>query len=197
MTEKNNMAKAAMEMAADVLTGDLQLEAKDKINKPNSYTMFFVKVIEYIDGLKIVPPSYKSLKTVMVGVNKKRQSETQEEIKRHVPQTQSSVTPRDLEYWVQTAKRGDKIVYYTGTTFAKKMMNEASVFSRARSLAMDYDEIVKKKKNYQYRGHTKGEWGCNYTGIVDLVQKKVTDLQKDKEGNVISYPIYNYIMVKR
>ena len=79
----------------------------------------------------------------------------------------------------------------------EKMMNEASVFSRARTLAMDYDEIVKKKKNYQYRGHTKGEWGCSYTGIIDLVQKKVTDLQKDKDGNVISYPIYNYIMVKR
>ena len=89
MTEKNSMAKAAMEMAADVLTDDLQQEAKDKINKPNSYTMFFVKVIEYIDQLKIIPPSYKSLRTVLVGVNKKRQSETQEEIKRHVPQTQS------------------------------------------------------------------------------------------------------------
>ena len=197
MTEKNSMAKAAMEMAADVLTDDLQQEAKDKINKPNSYTMFFVKVIEYIDQLKIIPPSYKSLRTVLVGVNKKRQSETQEEIKRHVPQTQSYITPKDLEYWVQTAKQGEKIVYYTGTTFAKKMMNENSVFSRARALAMDYDEIVKKKKKYQYRGHTKGEWGCNYTGIVDLVQKKLTDLQKDKEGNVISYPIYNYIMIKR
>ena len=197
MTEKNSMAKAAMEMAADVLTDDLQQEAKDKINKPNSYTMFFVKVIEYIDQLKIIPPSYKSLRTVLVGVNKKRQSETQEEIKRHVPQTQSYITPKDLEYWVQTAKQGEKIVYYTGTTFAKKMMNENSVFSRARALAMDYDEIVKKKKKYQYRGHTKGEWGCNYTGIVDLVQKKVTDLQKDKDGNVISYPIYNYIMIKR
>ena len=57
--------------------------------------------------------------------------------------------------------------------------------------------LVKKKKTYQYRGHTKGEWGCNYTGIVDLVQQKVTNLQKDKEGNIISYPIYNYIMVKR
>ena len=197
MTEKNNMAKAAMEMAADVLTGDLQLEAKDKINKPGSYTSFFVKVIEYIDQLKIIPPSYKSLRTVMVGINKKTQSNTEEEIKRHVPQTQSSITPKDLEYWVQTAKRGEKIVYYTGTTFAKKMMNEGSVFSRARALAMDYDEIVKKNKTYQYRGHTKGEWGCNYTGIVDLVQKKVTDLQKDKEGNVISYPIYNYMMIKR
>ena len=197
MTDKNKMAQAAMEMAADVLTGELQLEAKDKINKSSSYTSFFVKVIEYIDQLKIIPPSYKSLRTVMVGINKKRQFETQEEIKRHVPQTQSYITPKDLEYWVQTAKQGEKIVYYTGTTFAKKMMNENSVFSRARALAMDYDEIVKKKKKYQYRGHTKGEWGCNYTGIVDLVQKKVTDLQKDKEGNVISYPIYNYIMIKR
>jgi len=197
MTEKNNMAKAAMEMAADVLTGELQLEAKDKINKPNSYTSFFVKVIEYIDQLKIVPPSYKSLRTVMVGVNKKRQSETQEEIKRHVPLTQSSLTPRDLEFWIQTAKKGEQLVYYTGTTFAKRMMNEANVFNRARALAMDYDEIVKKNKNYQYRGHTRGEWGCNYTGLVDLVQKKVTDLQKDHEGNVISYPIYNYIMIKR
>ena len=197
MTEKNSMAKAAMEMAADVLTDDLQQEAKDKINKPNSYTMFFVKVIEYIDQLKIIPPDFKSLRTIMVGVNKKTQSETEEEIKRHVPKTQSSVTPRDLEHWVQTAKKGEQIVYYTGTTFDKKMMNEANVFSRARALAMDYDEVIKKRKNYQYRGHTKGEWGCTYTGIVDLVQKKVTNLQKDKDGNVISYPIYNYIMVKR
>ena len=197
MTDKNKMAQAAMEMAADVLTGELQLEAKDKINKPNSYTMFFVKVIEYIDGLKIVPPSYKSLRTVMVGINKKTQSETEEEIKRHVPKTQSSLTPRDLEFWIQTAKKGEQLIYYTGTTFAKRMINEANVFNRARSLAMDYDEIVKKKKNYQYRGHTKGEWGCNYTGIVDLVQKKVANLQKDKDGNVISYPIYNYIMIKR
>ena len=197
MTDKNKMAQAAMEMAADVLTGELQLEAKDKINKPGSYTSFFVKVIEYVDQLKIIPPSYKSLRTVMVGVNKKRQSETQEEIKRHVPQTQSSLTPRDLEFWIQTAKKGEQLVYYTGTTFAKRMMNEANVFSRARALAMDYDEIVKKNKNYQYRGHTRGEWGCNYTGLVDLVQKKVTNLQKDHEGNVISYPIYNYIMIKR
>ena len=197
MTDNNSMAKAAMEMAADVLVGDLQKEAKQKINRPAAYTSFFVKVIGYIDQLKIIPPDFKSLRTVMVGINKKTQSETEEEIKRHVPKTQSSVTPRDLEHWVQTAKRGDQIVYYTGTTFDKKMMNEASVFGRARSLAMDYDEVVKKKKNYQYRGHTKGEWGCNYTGIVDLVQKKVTDLQKDKEGNVISYPIYNYIMIKR
>ena len=197
MTEKNSMAKAAMEMAADVLTDDLQQEAKDKINKPNSYTMFFVKVIEYIDQLKIIPPDFKSLRTVMVGINKKTQSETEEEIKRHVPKTQSSVTPRDLEHWVQTAKKGEQIVYYTGTTFDKKMMNEANVFSRARALAMDYDEVIKKRKNYQYRGHTKGEWGCNYTGIVDLVQKKVANLQKDKDGNVISYPIYNYIMIKR
>ena len=197
MTDNNSMAKAAMEMAADVLVGDLQEEAKQKINRPAAYTSFFVKVIGYIDQLKIIPPSYKSLRTVMVGLNKKKQSETEEEIKRHVPKTQSSITPKDLEYWVQTAKRGEKIVYYTGTTFDKKMMNEASVFSRARTLAMDYDEIVKKKKNYQYRGHTKGEWGCSYTGIVDLVQKKVTNLQKDHEGNVISYPIYNYIMIKR
>ena len=197
MTDKNKMAQAAMEMAADVLTGELQLEAKDKINKPGSYTSFFVKVIEYIDQLKIVPPSYKSLRTVMVGLNKQRQSETEEEIKRHVPKTQSSLTPKDLEFWIQTAKKGEQLIYYTGTTFAKRMMNEANVFTKARTLAMDYDEIVKKKKNYQYRGHTKGEWGCSYTGIIDLVQKKVANLQKDKDGNVISYPIYNYIMVKR
>ena len=197
MTDKNKMAQAAMEMAADVLTGELQLEAKDKVNRPSSYTSFFVKVIEYIDQLKIIPPSYKSLRTVMVGLNKKTQSETEEEIKRHVPKTQSSLTPRDLEFWIQTAKKGEQLVYYTGTTFAKRMMNEANVFNRARTLAMDYDEIVKKKKNYQYRGHTKGEWGCSYTGIIDLVQKKVANLQKDKDGNVISYPIYNYIMVKR
>jgi len=197
MTEKNNMAKAAMEMAAEVLTGELQIEAKDKMNKPSSYISFFVKVIDHIDQLRIVPPTYKSLKSLMINVNKSKHSETQEEIKRHVPQTQSSLTPKDLEFWIQTAKKGEQLVYYTGTTFAKKMMNEANVFSRARALAMDYDEIVKKKKKYQYRGHTRGEWGCSYTGLVDLVQKRVTNLQKDHEGNIISYPIYNYIIIKR
>ena len=197
MTDKNKMAKAAMEMAAEVLTGELQIEAKDKMNKPSSYISFFVKVIDHIDQLRIVPPTYKSLKSLMINVNKSKHLEVEEEIKRHVPQTQSSLTPKDLEFWIQTAKKGEKLVYYTGTTFAKRMMNEANVFSRARSLAMDYDEIVKKKKNYQYRGHTRGEWGCNYTGLVDLVQKKVTNLQKDHEGNIISYPIYNYIMIKR
>jgi hypothetical protein len=197
MTDKNKMAKAAMEMAAEVLTGELQIEAKDKMNKPSSYISFFVKVIDHIDQLRIVPPTYKSLKSLMINVNKSKHSETQEEIKRHVPQTQSSLTPKDLEFWIQTAKKGEQLVYYTGTTFAKKMMNEANVFSRARALAMDYDEIVKKKKKYQYRGHTRGEWGCSYTGLVDLVQKRVTNLQKDHEGNIISYPIYNYIIIKR
>ncbi len=113
MTDKNKMAKAAMEMAAKVLSGELQLEAKDKMNRPGSYISFFVKVIDYIDQFKIVPPNYKALKTLMLNVNKSKHLEVEEEIKRHVPLTQSSVTPRDLEYWVQTAKRGDKIVYYT------------------------------------------------------------------------------------
>ena len=86
-------------------------------------------------------------------------------MKRHVPQTQSSVTPRDLEHWVQTAKRGDKIVYYTGTTFAKKMMNEASVFSRARTLAMDYDEIVKKKRTINSEDTLKENGGVIIQGL--------------------------------
>ena len=119
MTDKNKMAKAAMEMAAEVLSGDLQIEAKEKMNKSGSYTSFFVKVIEYIDQLKIVPPNYKSLKSLMINVNKSKHLEVEEEIKRHVPQTQSSLTPRDLEFWIQTAKKGEKLVYYTGTTFAK------------------------------------------------------------------------------
>ena len=61
---------------------------------------------------------------------------------------------------------------------------------------MDYDSIPIKNKKYQYRGSAMGEWGCNYKDIITLVQKKVARLQKDKEGNIISYPIYNYIMMK-
>ena len=197
MTEKNNMAKAAMEMAADVLTGDLQLEAKEKINRPGSYISFFVKVIEYIDQLKIIPPDFKSLRTVMVGVNKKTQSETEEEIKRHVPKTQSNLTPRDIEHWVQTAKKGDKLIYYTGRTFDKKSGPDASCFRKANFLAMDYDEVAMKNKKYEYRGHTKGEWGCTYKNIIDLIQHKVKNIQRDNEGNILSYPVYNYIMVKK
>ena len=197
MQKDNNMAKAAMEMAYNILIGDLKEEAKNKIGKPMTYPAFFVKVISHIDGFKIIPPKYKELRTVLLGINKKLQKDKEEEVKRHVPKTQSNLTPRDIEHWVQTAKKGDKLIYYTGITFDKKSGPDASCFRKANFLAMDYDEVAMKNKKYEYRGHTKGEWGCTYKNIIDLIQHKVKNIQRDNEGNILSYPVYNYIMVKK
>jgi len=56
--------------------------------------------------------------------------------------------------------------------------------------------VAHKNKEYDFRG-TKGEWGCKYKNIIYLVQKKVVSQQKNADGTIISYPVYNYIMIKR
>ena len=69
---------------------------------------------EYLLNSKVMDsvmqsPKYKELRTVLLGINKKLQKDKEEEVKRHVPKTQSNLTPRDMEHWVQTAKKGDKL----------------------------------------------------------------------------------------
>ena len=200
------MEKDLMKQALELMPGKLKEEIKKNLENPKSYTRLFVKVLDEIDRMKVVLPKFTALKNSILKINKKNHSKITDGMKHYVPQTQSTLSVRDIEYWLQTAKKGDQLIYYTGGTFDRKSVKDESVFRKAQNLAMDYDNIPFKNKKYQYRGSVRGEWGCNYKNIITLVQKKVAKEQRDKiwdedkkkyvPGNIISYPIYNYIMIK-
>ena len=201
------MEKDLMKQALELMPGKLKEEIKKNLENPKSYTRLFVKVLDEIDRMKVVLPKFTGLKNSILKINKKNHSKMTDEMKHYVPQTQSTLSVKDIEYWLQTAKKGDQLIYYTGGTFDRKSVKDESVFRKAQNLAMDYDNIPFKNKKYQYRGSVKGEWGCNYKNIITLVQKRVAKEQRDKmwdeekkkyvPGNIISYPIYNYIMIKQ
>ena len=203
------MKKDVMKQALALMPEQLKEEIKINLENPKSYTRLFVKIIQKIDGMKTINLELTKLKNSILKINKETHSKITDEIKRSVPKIQSTiVSVKDIEYWLQTAKKGDSLIYYTGgTAFDKRSVKEESVFKKVRNLAMDYDDILFKKKKYQYRGSVKGEWGCTYKDNITLVQKRVTKEQRDKiwdedkkeyvPGNIISYPIYNYIMIKQ
>ena len=196
-----------MKQALELMPGELKEEIKSNLENPRSYTRLFIKVLDEIDRMKVVLPQFTALKNNILKINKKNHSKITDEMKHYVPKTQSTLSPKDIEYWLQTAKKGDQLIYYTGGTFDRRSVKDESVFRKARNLAMEYDNIPFKNKKYQYRGSVKGEWGCTYKNIITLVQKIVAKEQRDKiwdkdkkkyvPGNIISYPIYNYIMVKQ
>ena len=203
------MKKDVMKQALALMPGQLKEEIKINLENPKSYTRLFVKIIQKIDGMKTINLELTKLKNSILKINKETHSKITDEIKRSVPKIQSTIiSVKDIEYWLQTAKKGNSLIYYTGrTAFDKRSVKEESVFKKVRNLAMDYDDIPKKGKKYQYRGSVKGEWGCTYKDNITLVQKRVTKEQRDKiwdedkkeyvPGNIISYPIYNYIMIKQ
>ena len=193
-----------MKQALELMPGQLKEEIKSNLENPKSYTRLFVKILEKIKDAKKESPELTALKNAILKINKENYSKITEQ---SVSKTPSTLNARDIEYWLQTAKKKDQLIYYTGGTFDKRSVKDESVFRKARNLAMDYDNISFKNKKYQYRGSVKGEWGCNYKNIITLVQKKVAKEQRDKiwdeykkeyvPGNIISYPIYNYIMIKQ
>ena len=198
------MEKDVMKQALELMPGQLKEEIKSNLENPKSYTRLFVKILEKIKDAKKESPELTALKNAILKINKENYSKITEQ---SVSKTPSTLNARDIEYWLQTAKKKDQLIYYTGGTFDKRSVKDESVFRKARNLAMDYDNISFKNKKYQYRGSVKGEWGCNYKNIITLVQKKVAKEQRDKiwdedkkeyvPGNIISYPIYNYIIIKQ
>ena len=189
------------------MPGELKEEIKSNLENPKSYTRLFIKVLDEIDRMKVVLPKFTALKSSILKINKKNHSKITDEMKHYVPKTQSTLSAKDIEYWLQTAKKGDQLIYYTGGTFDRRSVKDESVFRKARNLAMEYDNTPFKNKKYHYRGSVRGEWGCTYKNIITLVQKRVAKEQRDKiwdedkkkyvPGNIISYPIYNYIMIKQ
>ena len=200
-------SKDVMKQALDLMSGTLKEEIKNNLENPKSYTRTFVKICDEISSMKVKLPKFTLLKNDILKINKETHSKTIDEMKYEVPKTQSTLSAGDIDRWLSSAKKGEKLIYYTGSTFDHRSVKEESVFRKAKNLAMDYDNIPFKNKKYQYRGSVRGEWGCNYTNIITLVQQKVAALQREKEwdeekksyvpGNIISYPIYNYIMIKQ
>ena len=196
-----------MKQALELMPGKLKEEIKINLENTKSYTRLFVKIIDEIDSMRVILPKFTTLKNSILKINKKNHSKITDEIKHYVPKTQSTLSVRDIEYWLQTAKKGDQLIYYTGGTFDRKSVKDESVFRKVRNLSMDYDNIPFKNKKYEYRGSVRGEWGCNYKNIITLVQKKVAKEQRytiwneEKKsyipGDIISYPVYNYIMIKQ
>jgi len=200
------MQKEVMKQALELMPGKLREEIKSNLENTNSYTRLFVKILDEINKMKVVLPKFTALKNSILKINKKAHSKTTEEIKHYAPETQSTLSVKDIELWLLSAKKRDQLIYYTGGTFDRKSVKEEAVFRKAKNLTMEYDNIPFKNKKYQYRGSVRGEWGCNYKNTITLVQKKVAKQQRDKiwdeekknyvPGNIISYPIYNYIMIK-
>ena len=170
-------------------------ELEDK----RSYTKTFVKIIEVLDILIPLWKDKKELSTLRDSIrkmNEKTHVETAKEVHQFVPRSQLSLTTSDIDHWIRTSKKNDQLVYYTGTTFSTtRSLKERQVFKYARDLCFTFHEVANKKIQYDYRG-TKGDWGSKYKNIIALVQKKVASQQKNSEGAVISYPIYNYTMMK-
>ena len=196
-----------MKQALELMPGKLKEEIKINLENYKSYTRLFVKICAEIDSMKVVLPKFTALKNSILKINKESHSKVITEIKHAVPTTKSTVSVRDIELWLLSAKKRDQLIYYTGSTFDKKSNKEETVFRKARNLAFEYDNVPFKDKKYQYRGSIKGEWGCNYKNIITLVQKKVAKQQSEKiwdeekknyvPGNIISYALYNYIMIKQ
>jgi len=179
------ISKNVMKRAFELMSGSLKDEIKNNLENPK----------------------FTDLKNSIVTINKEKHSKIIEEIKYTIPKTQSTLSVKDVERWLERAKKNDQLIYYTGSTFDRRSVKEESVFRKARNLAMEYDNIPFKNKKYQYRGSIKGEWGCTYKNIITLVQQRVAKEQRDIiwdedkkkyiPGDIISYPIYNYIMIKQ
>jgi len=201
------ISKNVMKRAFELMSGSLKDEIKNNLENPKSFTRIFVKILEEINKMKVTPPKFTDLKNSIVTINKEKHSKIIEEIKYTIPKTQSTLSVKDVERWLERAKKNDQLIYYTGSTFDRRSVKEESVFRKARNLAMEYDNIPFKNKKYQYRGSIKGEWGCTYKNIITLVQQRVAKEQRDIiwdedkkkyiPGDIISYPIYNYIMIKQ
>jgi hypothetical protein len=201
------MEKEVMKQALDLMPEKLKEEIKINLENSKSYPRLFVKICEEIDSMKVAIPKFTALKNAILRINKKSHSKIIDEIKHAVPKTKSTLSVGDIELWLLSAKKRDQLIYYTGSTFDRKSHQEETVFRKARNLAFEYDNVPFKNKKYQYRGSVRGEWGCNYKNIITLVQKKVAKQQREKiwdgekknyiPGNIISYALYNYIMIKQ
>jgi|TARA_R100000789_G_scaffold56659_2_gene54943 hypothetical protein len=108
----------------------------------------------------------------------------------------SHLTTGDISRWLQTSKKGDRLVYYTGHTFDHKEYQQQKVFDYVRDLCFDFAPIASAKKFYSSKGASGSDWGVKYHNIITLFQQVVAPEQKDNDKNIITHKVYNYIMEK-
>jgi len=177
-------------------------EAIDKDNL-NNHTKTFVNILDTLD--KVIPlmklskdrPIVVRLQREIIAHNqdKREKEKVHEELPAsHIKKQKSNLTTGDIDRWVQTSKRGDRLVYYTGHTFDTREYQAEKVFKYVRDLCFKFVPVATNKK--YIKTHGSNEWGVQYHGIIDLFQQKVAHQQKDSEKNVISHAIFNYMMQK-
>jgi hypothetical protein len=177
-------------------------EAIDKDNL-NNHTKTFVNILDTLDN--IIPlmkmskdrPALVKLQRDLISHNhdKREKEKVHEELPAsHVKNQKSHLTVVDIDRWIQTSSKGDRLVYYTGHTFDKRHGDAKEVFNHVRDLCFKFEPVATNKK--YIKTHASNEWGVQYHGIINLFQKKVAPEQKDKDKHVISHAIYNYIMEK-
>ena len=177
-------------------------ESLDKKNL-NNHTKTFVNVLDTLEN--IIPlmklskerPTIVRLQRDIITQNqdKREKEKVHEELPAsHIKNQKSHLTVNDIDRWIQTSSKGDRLVYYTGHTFDKRRGDAEAVFERVRELCFKFEPVANNKK--YIKTHASNEWGVQYHGIINLFQKKVVPEQKDKDKHVISHAIYNYIMEK-
>ena len=177
-------------------------EAIDKDNL-NNHTKTFVNILDTLD--KVIPlmkmskdrPIIVRLQRDLIAHNQDKREK--EKVHKELPASQikkqkANLTTGDIDRWVQTSSKGDRLVYYTGHTFDTREYQAEKVFKHVRDLCFKFIPVAVNKK--YIKTHGSNEWGVHYHGIINLFQQKVAHQQKDSEKNVISHAIYNYIMEK-
>lgn len=178
---------------------------KESIDKDNlnNHTKTFINILETLENIlplmklsKEKPALIKLQKELFSHNKEKKEKEMpQEELPAsHTKQQKSHLTTGDIDRWIQTSKRGDRLVYYTGHTFDKREYQAQKVFDHVRNLCFKFEPVAASKKYIKTYGAN--EWGVKYHDIITLFQKKVAHEQKDKEKNIISHAIYNYTVEK-
>jgi hypothetical protein len=170
-------------------------------NNFSNHTKTFVKVLSVLE--KVIPLWTGSFVSQLIKLQKLIRLLNEKERKRSFPkigtatdQIKTTLTTGDIDRWLETSEKGERLVYYTGRTFDTKGYQEGKVFKYARDLCFKFVAVASTKKIYTTKGVSGSDWAIKYHNIIMLMQQKVVSQQKDKEKNIISHAIYNYIMEK-
>jgi len=182
---------------------ELSQEVNEAIITDNliNHTKTFVKVLNVLE--KVIPLWSGSFTLQLIKLQKLIRLLNEKERRRNLPKevsintkTKTHLTKGDIDRWMDTSKKGDRLVYYTGHTYDNKEYQEQKVFAYVRDLCFDFAPIASTKKFYTSKGGSGSDWGVKYHNVITLIQKKVAPQQKDKDKNIISHAVYNYIMEK-
>ena len=111
--------------------------------------------------------------------------------------TKTHLTTGDISRWLQTSKKGDRLVYYTGHTFDHQRISATKSFLIMLEIyVLIFAPIASTKKFYTSKGGSGSEWGVKYHNVITLFQQVVAPEQKDDDKNIITHKVYNYIMEK-